>query len=122
MEESHGNIRKLLDAAKAKTGSKSDYALAKNLEIPSGWICDYYKGRRVPTEYACLKISEITGTPLDEVIALVKCETEKDAKRRKVWDAYIKRLGGLAASVFVCVVTATNFAVEKAIQLALLSP
>lgn len=93
------NITELLDATKHAIGVNTDYALAKHLEIPSARICDYYKGRRAPDEFACLKIAEALGQPLDTIIATVKAATEKDEKRRQTWENYMKRLGGLAASI-----------------------
>lgn len=93
------NIRKLLDASKHAAGIESDYALAKTLGISKARISAYYSGKETPNEYACLKISELTGIPLDKVIASVKAESEKDEKRRIEWENYIKRLGGIAAAV-----------------------
>lgn len=93
------NVKKLLDAAKAATESGTDYKLAKSLGIPDQRISDYYKGRRVPDEFACLKIAEALEMPLAEVIALVKAEAEKDETRREAWRNYLKKLGGIAATV-----------------------
>ena len=93
------NVKKLLDAAKAATCSETDYKLAKSLGIPNARICDYYKGRRVPDEFACLKIAEALDLPLSQVIATVKAEAEKDEKRREAWGNYLKKLGGVAATV-----------------------
>lgn len=94
------NIKKLLNETKYATGVETDYALAKNLDLPRARICDYYKGNRAPDEFACLKIAEALGQPLDTIIARVKAATEKDQKRREAWENYMKRLGGLAASFF----------------------
>lgn len=92
------NITKLLDETKHAVGVETDYALAKKLDLPRARICDYYKGNRAPDEFACLKIAEALGQPLDTIIARVKAATEKDEKRREVWENYMKRLGGIAAS------------------------
>lgn len=93
------NVKKLLDAAKAATGSETAYRLAKCLDLPQQRISDYYKGERVPDEFACLKIAKAVGMPLDAVIATVKAEAEKDEKRREEWRDYLKKLGGVAASL-----------------------
>lgn len=114
------NITKLLDETKRVLNVDSDYALAKALELPTQRISDYYKGTRAPDEFACLKIAEALGKPLDTIIATVKASSEKDGKRREAWENYMKRLGGLAASVLVVFTLSPH--VEKAIQLALLSP
>lgn len=97
------NINKLLDAAKHAKGVTSDYALAKALELPTQRVSDYYKGSRVPDEFACLQIAKALGRPLDSVIATVKAATEKDEKRREVWENYMKSIGGIAAAVFITI-------------------
>lgn len=92
------NITELLDDVKAAKGISSKYELAKALDLPTQRISDYYKGERAPDEFACLKIAEALGKPLDTIIATVKACSEKDEKRREVWENYMKRLGGIAAS------------------------
>lgn len=94
-------IEELLDAVKAKIGAKSDGELARNLGIDKRRVSDYYSGHRAPDEFVCLKIAQALGKPLDTVIATVKAASEKDETRRAVWEDYMKRLGGIAASVLV---------------------
>lgn len=94
-------IVELLDRTKHDAGVESDYALAKVLDIHKARVSAYYSGKEAPNEWACLKISEITGIPLETVIATVKAESEKDDERRAVWENYIKRLGGIAASALI---------------------
>jgi hypothetical protein len=95
------NVRKLLDEVKRVEEITSDYALAKKLEIPSPRICDYYKGRSAPDEFACLQIAKSLGKTLDEVITKVKLDTEKNEKRRSVWEKHYKQIGGVAASFMI---------------------
>lgn len=109
------NIKELLDAVKHAKGIATDYALAKTLDLPRARICDYYKGNRVPDEFACLKIAEALGQPLDTIIAKVKAATEKDEKRREVWENYMKRLGGFAASIALVVFLAVTTVVTSPI-------
>lgn len=101
-----GNVKALLDAAKAATGAESDYRLAQTLELPKQRISEYYNGKASPDEFACLKIAEAVGMPLDAVIATVKAEAEKDEKRREEWRGYLKKVGGMAASVAMPVIAA----------------
>lgn len=116
------NIAQLLDAVKDAKCISTKYELAKTLDLPTQRISDYYKGTRAPDEFACLKIAEALGQPLNSVIARVKAATEKDDKRRIAWENYIKGLGGIAASVaFTFVVFSLSAMPEKLIQLALLS-
>lgn len=104
------NIKKLLDAAKAATSAESDYRLAKNLGITQARVSAYYAGKETPNEFACLKIAEALDMPLAQVIATVKAEAEKDEKRREAWKDYLKKLGGIAASVFVPLCASVIFA------------
>lgn len=120
------NIAKLLDDVKAKLGVTSDYALAKSLDLPKQRISNYYTGERAPDEYACLKIADALGKPLDTVIATVKAASEKDETRRKAWENYMKRLGGIAAGfalVFlVCVTTIVTSSPAEAAPIQGFSP
>lgn len=92
-------IKELLDAVKNAKGISTDGELARCLEISKQAVSDYYNNKRAPDDFACLRISEITGLPLNNVIATVKAASEKDEKRREAWENYMKRLGGLAASI-----------------------
>lgn len=101
-------IIELLNSVKHANGIKSDGELARKLDVDKRRVSAYYKGDRIPDEYACLKIAEALGKPLDTIIATVKACSEKDEKRREVWENYMKRLGGIAASfatVFLACVT-----------------
>lgn len=115
-------LSELLNETKLALGIKTDGELARELGVSKQAVSCYYNAQRAPDDFACLKIAQALGKPLDEIIATVRASTEKDIKRRLAWESYMKRLGGLAASIFVCVVMTTNFAGEKVIQLALLSP
>lgn len=93
------NVKKLLDEAKVKTGTATDYALAKRLDLPKQRISEYYKGKGAPDDFACLQIAEATGRTFEEVTALVKLEAEKNEKRREVWRKRLVQLGGIAATI-----------------------
>lgn len=99
------NVKKLLDEVKRVSGIESDYALAKTLDLPKQRISEYYKGRTAPDAFACLRISEVLGKPLDDVITAVKLDTEKDEKRRSAWERHYKSIGGIAASFMLIVFT-----------------
>lgn len=116
------NITKLLDEVKAAKGVESKYALAKVLDLPTQRISEYYNGKSAPDEFACLKIAEALGKPLNTIIATVRASTEKDASRREAWENYMKSLGGIAASFLGGVVFTLIFSSEKLMELALLSP
>lgn len=105
------NVKKLLDEVKRVSHVESDYALAKTLDLPNARICDYYKGRRAPDEFACLRISEVLGKTLDEVLTAVKVDTEKDEKRRLAWQRHYKSIGGIAASFMLIAFAFVTFMV-----------
>lgn len=107
-------IAKLLDDVKAKIGAKSDGELARKLGVTKQAVSKYYNDERAPDEFVCLKIAEILGKPLDSVIATVKAASEKDETRRAVWEDYMKRLGGFAASVLVTVCVTVTMLVTSA--------
>jgi transcriptional regulator with XRE-family HTH domain len=107
-------IQELLDAVKAKTGAESDGELARNLGVSKQAMSSYYSGHRAPDEYVCLKIAEALEKPLDSVIATVKAASEKDESRREAWENYMKRLGGLAASVLITVCVTVTMLVTSA--------
>lgn len=96
-------IKRLLDDVKVAKGITTDYALAKALDLPRPRIHDYYKGKTTPDVFACLKIAEALGKPLDVIVAIVEIDAEKNDKRREAWLAYSKRFGGLAAAIMLWV-------------------
>lgn len=99
-------IKRLLDDVKIAKGISTDYALAKALDLPRPRIHDYYKGKTTPDVFACLKIAEALGKPLDVIVAIVEIDAEKNDKRREAWVEYSKRFGGLAASFMLWVCSA----------------
>lgn len=92
------DVKTLLDQAMQATGAKNENQLASKLCLPSQRISDYYKGQRVPNEFACLKIAEALGKDYAEISATVQIAAEKDESRKKAWREYAKRLGGIATS------------------------
>ena len=113
------NLNELLDRVRDANGITSDSQLAQKLDVDKRRVSAYRRGRETPDEYACLKIAQALGRPLDSVIATVKASTEKDEKRREAWENYMKRLGGLAASISVVFMFSIHL--KEALQLALLS-
>jgi len=82
----------LLDAAKVATGCRSDYALAKVLQINSGLIARLRKGERQPDAYACGRLAEVLGKDALELIAQVEAENEKNPIRREWWTRFLSSL------------------------------
>lgn len=109
-----------LDAAKEKLSVSSDNQLANALEISRQAVSQYRSNARAFDNFTCMKIAEVTGIALDQIIFDMELQREPSEKRREAWENYMKRLGGIAAS-FLAVVVIIGQATEKAIQLALLS-
>ena len=73
--------KELLLECKIRLGVKTDYALAKGLNIPRQRISDYMDESRKPDEYACFKIAECLGQDPALVIAEIRAEEgEKHAE------------------------------------------
>lgn len=102
-------IKSLLDAAKEAKGVETPYALAKELGLTKQQVSDYYKGKVVASEFACLRIAKALGRNYEEIQAIVRIEAEKDETRREVWREYLKRLGGYAASIMLSLLTGLLF-------------
>ncbi len=100
-------IKTLLDEVKKNKGIETKYALAKALGLPTQRISDYYNGTgsKYPDNYACLKIAEALHRDMNEIIAIVQIEAEKDEKKKEIWREYYRRIGGIAASIFLTVTT-----------------
>jgi transcriptional regulator with XRE-family HTH domain len=105
------NVKKLLDAVKAKADIESDYALAKILDLPKQRISDYYKGKTTPDKFACLQIANALNKTLDEIVTAVELDAEKNEKRRSVWEKHYKQIGGIAASFMMIAFSFVTFIV-----------
>ncbi|MDR2508394.1 MAG: helix-turn-helix domain containing protein [Candidatus Accumulibacter sp.] len=92
-------VRELLDSVKKIKGIKTDYALAKELEIHQWLISCYYDESRIPNEFACLQIAKALGKSYEEISACIHAQTEKNEKRRAVWRDFYQQIGGIAAGV-----------------------
>lgn len=102
-------IKSLLDQAKAAKGVESEYALAKALELTKQQVSEYYKGKVIPSEFACLQIAKALGRNYEEIKAIVRIEAEKDEKRRDAWKEFYKKLGGIAAGFVMAIFMTVTF-------------
>lgn len=92
-----------LDEAKQKLGIESDYAMAKWLGVGRAAVSNWRVKRNFIDDYAAAKIAEALGIDPMMVIAAANAEREKDVEKRGYWKKYYERLGGLAASILLCV-------------------
>jgi len=91
-------INDLLDEAKQKTKIESDNALAKRMGVTRTTISYYRHNKSKPDIYAISRLADLTGRPIQQIIALVEIEKEQPEEKRKYWENFYKRLGGVAAS------------------------
>jgi len=85
------NAIEYLDAAKARLDIKSDYALAKALEITKQDVNQVRKGKKPLTPYLCTRIAITLCLDPASVIADVQSQTEKNVKRRAFWQSFLSR-------------------------------
>jgi transcriptional regulator with XRE-family HTH domain len=90
-------IAQYIAKAKSATGTHSDYALAKVLGVTQQNIGKWRKGETTPSEYACLRLHEVSGEPLDVIIAAAQCDRETDDLRKRKWIEYLIERGALSA-------------------------
>jgi hypothetical protein len=82
--------KELLLECKIKLGIKSDYALAKALEIHSGRISAYMQNKEHPDPYACVRIALILKRDPAEVIAEIESEIEKNPIKKNFWRDFLQ--------------------------------
>lgn len=86
----------LLDAAKQRLLLKSDYALAKAIDINKGWIPAIRRGERaVPLDVAYRLAITLERDPA-QVIAELEAEREKNERRAAFWRSFLSRAAQLA--------------------------
>ena len=81
----------LLDAAKAKIGITSDYALAKALGVSQPAVTGYRAGRRIFDDDTALAIAEILGVHPLQVIAAANAERAKTPEQRERWSGVMEK-------------------------------
>lgn len=114
-------IAQTLEKVRHEKGIKTDGELARYIGIDKRRISDYLKENREPTSADYAKIALAAGISAGELWEAVQLERADNEESKSTWTAYMKKLGGLAAS-FMGVVFVLQSEVEKLIQLALLSP
>jgi len=110
-----------LDEAKASLQVESDNQMAIRLDISRQAISQYRNGFRAFDNFTAMQIAKATGIPLDVIITDMEMQRETNEKRREAWGNYMKRLGGIAATVVISSLCVLSMVVEKLIHVALLS-
>ncbi|MFA6203052.1 MAG: helix-turn-helix transcriptional regulator [Gallionella sp.] len=81
----------LLKDCKIKLKITSDYALAKELKIPTQRIADYMKGSRTPSTYALVRIADCLGLDPLALIAEFEEQTAKNPVEKGFWASFRQR-------------------------------
>lgn len=104
-----------LDAVKARLNLKSDYALAKALEVPNGNIAGIRHGARfIPLEMA-FRIAITLELDPAQVVADLEEQREKNAKRRGFWRSFKSR-AACTAAVLGITLASLLFAISGSVQ------
>ena len=84
--------KELLLECKIKLGIKSDYKLAKALEIHTARVSTYMSGKEKPDTYTAVRMALILGRDPTEVIAEIEIEKEKNEKKRQFWMDFLQHV------------------------------
>lgn len=96
--------QQLLNRAKAHISAESDYRLAKTLQWNPATVSSYRTGRSQLDSNGLFVLAELLGMSHAETLAAlasIEAERAKDEQTRATWQARLKRLGGIAATVTV---------------------
>lgn len=104
--------KELLLECKIRLEVKTDYALAKKLEIDRARISEYMLGKKVPNEYAAFRIAAALGRDPAEIIAEI--QAEKDEKNREFWRDFLQLRGLLGLVAAAPLIFSATFAPEPA--------
>ena len=99
-----------LDAVKKAAHLRSDYALAKFLQVKQPTVSSYRRGRSLPDDTVCERIAAALDVPVERLIATMEAERTKDARRRAMWLKMAK-----AAAVVAFVVVSTHLSPAAAL-------
>lgn len=100
-----------LDAVKARHGLKSDYALAKFLEIGKSQLANYRTGT-IPDEYTAALIADALNLDQREVIAAcnaLRAERAEKAKQADYWERLWRQVRQTAATAIIALLVSAGF-------------
>lgn len=88
-----------LDAIREKYELPSDYAVAMKLGISRHAPSNYRHCKNAFDNHTCLLVARALETPLEQVIADMEIQREKDEKKKADWLGFELRLKGAAATI-----------------------
>ena len=93
------NMNEYLEKAQEKAGSQ--IKLAKTLEISDRYIRLVKEGKRGFPDDICIQIADYIGVDRLEVIAASNLVTEKDEKKRRIFESCFTRAASVTAAAIV---------------------
>ncbi len=92
---------RLLDAVKNEHAIKSDYALAKRLNVNQTTVSNYRAGRTQMDEVIACRVADLLNKPRGTVLAALAVERAKTEEVKSALAENLRKLGGMAAAVLV---------------------
>lgn len=92
-------MKTFIEAAEKKAGKQVE--LAKILEISDAYIRMVKSGKRSFSDDVCIQLADYIGADRLEVIAANNLVTEKDEKKRKIFESCFRKVAGVAAATVI---------------------
>lgn len=90
------------------TPTGSVYAAAQLLGLPEGTVRAWHLEQRGPDALACVKIAELLDLPIEQVLADIQLEREKDPDRRAYWEGLARKFAACVAIALVITITTSG--------------
>ena len=93
------NMKTYIERGEKKAGKQIE--LARILGISDAYIRNAKNGRSGLPDAICYELAEYIGEEIDNVVAASNLVTEKDERRRKVFENHLKKSGENALKMIV---------------------
>ncbi len=94
-------INALLDLAKSLNNIESDYRLAKILNVSQPTIPGYRAGRSLPDDKRAIQLANLAGLDPEKLVFEMHLARAKCPEETAFWADMLKKLGGVAATIFI---------------------
>lgn len=99
-----------IDKLRALTATRSDYAVAKLLDLTPEAVHGYTRKGRTMNNTQALRVAQLLQIPAIHVIADMELERAKDETTRALWTRFRKGFGRRAAAVLLFLLAAALIA------------
>lgn len=86
------NTQEYLDLVRAKLGLPSDYALQKPLGVSKAQVSNYRTGKDALSDVMALRVAELTGVPVAQVLLDAHIERSKSPAVRAAWIGVMEKI------------------------------